>query len=263
MACQLRIATSFGDPTGQQKITVEMQPSTGKSFYRVFHDQNNLAVYAYELMVDRSDDQYHLTVRAAGDKFAQLHPEADGGKPVPTLSAPLEFPDVRSGQPFSFDVFNTPGQGEKVTDTVTLTIDQGAASHGGSLRFGNLRVFINKTLSPGAASSITVSGKYAMFYIPGQGGFFFSSESIPGKPFVEAGWVDRDRMQFTIDNVTYDANSSAPILTQSDRGELWVYHDPNYLPAGNWTKPLNDPTAENRPPGFFTAASNTLSWWIQ
>jgi hypothetical protein len=40
---------------------------------------------------------------------------------------------------------------------------------------------------------------------------------------------------------------------------LWVYHDPNYKPAGNWTKA---DLASNREE-FFTAASDSLQWWVQ
>jgi hypothetical protein len=45
----------------------------------------------------------------------------------------------------------------------------------------------------------------------------------------------------------------------ADRGQLWVYHDPNYKPAGNWTK--NDPTS-NRDQ-YFTAAADSMRWWVQ
>jgi len=48
-------------------------------------------------------------------------------------------------------------------------------------------------------------------------------------------------------------------LTQSERGELWVYHDPNYKPEGNWTKTNPAGGSDDE---FFTAASDSLKWWL-
>ncbi len=59
-------------------------------------------------------------------------------------------------------------------------------------------------------------------------------------------------MRFTVDNDTYDCVASAPVLVQADRGELWVYHDPNYRP-GNQDPAVNV---------FFAAAADTLNWWL-
>jgi hypothetical protein len=169
---------------------------------------------------------------------------------------------MHPGQPIRFAVFSTPGAGVDVVDSVELTLDnQESTSSDGAVRFDRLKVYVNKNLAAPAANG-SVSGRYAMFYIPGQGGFFFSSGPVPGKPFIMAGGFDRARMLFTIDNVTYDGVAVSPFLPQNNQGEAWVYHDPNYKPEGNWTKPLNDPAELSRPPQFFTAASNTLAFWI-
>src|ERR1700747_3334470 len=93
---QLRITTSVGNPTGQQTITTELQPVSANSFARVFRDQTGLAVYAYVLVVDRptGDDEFHLLVRPAAGRFAREHPDADGGKPTPTVSEQREIASV-------------------------------------------------------------------------------------------------------------------------------------------------------------------------
>jgi hypothetical protein len=258
---RLHIDTSIGQPTGTTSVTGSMLPATGKSFYRVFRDQNNLAVFAYELVVDRPDggDEFHLIVRPAGEHFSQAVPLADGGKPVPTVSDTRELGVMHAGEPIRFPVYHLPGDGIDVVDTVELTLEDQAS--GAGLRFDGLKVYVNKALAGPAATGI-VAGRFAMFYLPGRGGYFFSSEPVPGKPFVEAGWFDHARMQFTLDNVTYECAANSAFLTQNDRGEAWVYHDPNYKPDGNWTKPLNDTAVLSQPPQFFTAASSSLAWWI-
>ena len=258
---RLRISTSFGDPTGEQTIKPELMPASGDSFYRMFRDQDNLAVYAYRLQVDRpSGDDFHLIVRPTGEHFALEHPEADGGKPIPTVSEAHELVQSRPGEPVRFTVFRTPGEGVDVVDTITLvTSDDQPPS--GALRFADLQVSLNQN-SVNLLAAGNVAGRFVMFYLPGKGGYFFAASPVPGKPFVGAGTIDDKRMQFTIDNETFECTSAEQILSETERGEVWVYHDPNYQPGGNWTKPLNDPAALRSPPGFFAAGSTSLSWWI-
>jgi hypothetical protein len=104
-----------------------------------------------------------------------------------------------------------------------------------------------------------VTGRFAMFYIPGHGGYFFATEPVDQPPFLQVAIVDGRHLKFTVDNDTYDCVSDAPILTQSERGQLWVYHDANYKPTGNWTK--SDPASSHNE--FFTAAADSMQWWLQ
>jgi hypothetical protein len=260
---RLKIETSIGQPNGTTTVTPSMLPASGDSFFRVFRDQNNLVVYAYELVIERPDggDEFHVVVRPAGNRFAKAEPDSDGGKPVPTVSETRELGVMHPGQPIQFPVYHLPGSGIDVVDTIELTLNDADSAAGTGLRFDGLKVYVDRSLAAPAATG-SVSGRYAMFYIPGQGGYFFSAAPVQGKGFVEAGWFDHARMQFTLDNVTYDCVANSSFLTQNDRGEAWVYHDPNYKPDGNWTKPLNDPGELTRPPQFFTAAANTLAFWV-
>ncbi|MGP0075457.1 MAG: hypothetical protein ACLPWF_26375 [Bryobacteraceae bacterium] len=252
-----------GTPIG---LKASLEPASGNSFYRIFRDENDLAVFAYELQVQRTADgqNFRMTAKAATDAFATRFPNADGGKPTPTLSAPLESPVLASGEKFTVPVPTNPGLGQTLTDTVQILLAQrGGGSNGDvrstEIRFSGLKVYIQgKSASPSAAGA-DVAGKYAMFYIPGHGGYFFSANATEPPPFVEAGVVDRKHLTFTIDNETYDCTANAPILGHADSGELWVYHDPNYKPAGNWTK--SDPS--NSRDQFFTAASDSVKWWLQ
>jgi hypothetical protein len=45
----------------------------------------------------------------------------------------------------------------------------------------------------------------------------------------------------------------------SDRGVTWIYHDPDFRPVGNWTQSdLRNASRDQ----FFTAASDSLNWWL-
>ncbi len=245
-------------------LATSFEPASGNSFYRIYRDENKLTVFAYEIEVERTPDgsQFHVTAKPAGANFAARHPNADAGKPVPTLSEPLASPLLNSGGRFVIEVPTDPGITEKVTDTVqvvfnargTLPQDSGPAE----LRFASLKVAINGKLASPAGAGAIVSGQYAMFYLPGRGGYFFATGPVTQRPFVQAGSVDKTRLRFQVDNDAYECESDTPILLKSDRGELYVYHDPGYRPSGNWTK--NNPAATRDE--FFTAASDSLSWWL-
>jgi hypothetical protein len=139
---------------------------------------------------------------------------------------------------------------------------EGAAESAGPLRFAGLKISINGSAVEGVARG-SVSGRYVMFYVPGRGGYFFSTDAPAGRAFLKAGSIDRTRLQFTVDNDSYECTADAPILPDAQSGEVWVYHDPAYKPAGNWTQDLRSgepprPAAEE----VFAAASDSLSWWI-
>lgn len=260
---QIQITTSFGKPTGMQTCTVEMIRASGDSFYRIFRDQNHLAVFAYELelRLAGAGDRVIVNAKPAANEFYAKYPQADNGKPAPTFSE--DHPStIGSGRSTDIGVFELEGVGLRVIDTVSVLLDAKSTSAGSRLRFSGLKVYAGgKLISSSAPSS--VSGRFVMFYIPGRGGFFFSTEAVLGKPFVNAGQINKNRLQFTVDNENYDVQAASPILSNPDNGQVWVLHDPNYKPAGNWTQDLHSGTAAPSADGdFFIAASDSLSWWF-
>jgi hypothetical protein len=251
----LQITADLGQPTGAEMLTVEMVRASGNSFYRIFWDQNHLAVFAYELQVDLTPSGSALlaTAKPAEDQFAARFPNADAGKPVPSLSSDHPLGPLASGQSAKLGLFEIPGMGLQVSETISVKF--GSENSGGALRFSSLRVSIDGKLVAGPAPG-SIAGRYAMFYIPNRGAYFFSTEPVAGRAFVKAGIIEGNRMRISLDNVDYDCVSTLPI--HADGGEVWVLHDASYRPAGNWTQ---DPQLGDREQ-FFMAASDSLGWWL-
>jgi hypothetical protein len=249
-------------------LKTEMEPASGNSFYRIFKDENNLDVFAYEIVVERTADgeRFHIIAKPAGEDFATRFPNSDGGKPVPTLSVPLDSEFLTSGRRFDVDIPTNPGTREAVTDSIQVTINRrgsptadSGTTASGRIRFVNLKVSIQGQVATAPGPGAVVSGVYAMFYLPGRGGYFFSTQQVDSLPFAQVGVVDRTVLRLTVDNENIECTSEAPILTQSERGEVWVYRDPNYKPEGNWTKTNPAGGSDDE---FFTAASDSLKWWL-
>ena len=259
---QLEVTADFGKPTGQEQLAVEMARASGNSFYRIFRDQNKLTVFAYELRLDLASggDALTATAKPAEDEFAARYPNADGGKPVPTLSAEHALGPLNSGQTAFLDLFEIPGMGIKLTDTVRVKLNQSTGG-AGPLRLAGLRVTLNRLPISGAPPPSAVVGKFVMFYLPGRGGFFLSSEPVEGRPFVNAGTIEGARMRFTVDNDNYECTASQPILPNAANGQVWVFHDPAYVPEGNWTQDPHRSSAGAEQ--FFTAGSDSLGWWLR
>lgn len=256
----LELTADFGHPTGEEALTVEMVKATGNSFYRIFWDQNHLAVFAYRLEVTlaASGETLSAVAKPCEDDFAARYPDADGGKPVPSLSSERPLGALGSGQSATLELFNIPGMGLEVSDTVRMKVNQSGGS--GGMRLAGVRVYTDHHAISGPPPPNAVQGAYVMFYIPGRGGFFFSAGPVPGRPFMIAGTIDHNRMQFNVENVDYECVASSNILVGLTTGDVWVYHDPSYQPEGNWTQ---DP--KSTPAGvedFFTAGSDSLGWWL-
>jgi len=263
---ELRVEASLGNPTGQEKLTVELARASGNSFYRIFRDHNNLVVFAYELVVDRSagGTDFRFTARPAMTEFAARFPNADAGKPVPSLSSEQRLRAVRSGEKAEVGLFEIPGMGLRVSDSVHVQVNPNGTRSGGEIRFTGVQVSLNGNPLAGETKRAPVSGRYAMFYVPGKGGYFFSTDAPPGRNFLKAGSVDRARLRFNIDNDAYEVTAAAPILEHSDSGEIWVFHDPAYRPSGNWTQALQPESSFSAVKDeFFAAAADSLNWWFR
>jgi hypothetical protein len=263
---RLRITANPGNDArddAHDPLKIEMKPATGNSVYRIFRDESGLAVYAYELVIQRlPDGDFRIVAKPAGEEFAAKFPYADGGKPTPTLPKESESPPLNPGGRFTIEIPTNPGLFEHRTDTVQVQPDtsSGAATPAAPMiRFVGLQVAIHGEPVPTNGPSAPVSGPYAMFFIPKRGGYFFSTQPVTTLPFVQAGAVDHMLLKFTIDNEDYECTASALILTQSERGQIWVYHDAHYKPAGNLTNSNPNPQS---PDEFFTAAADSLNWWF-
>ncbi len=268
------ISTFLGNPTGVTTISTRMVRASGDSFYRIFEDQNQLAIFAYELRIARAGDRgFTVTAEPATVAFALKFPNADGGKPTPTFSSKRTFSVNSPGPPprpaktavqipvrgsVNIPVFKLEGQGLDVVDYVKLALNRskdGCATAPAGIQFSNLQVAINGALVSNSTSG-TVAGKYAMFYIPDHGGYFFSTTFQPR--FLKIAPVSDKKMQFMLDGALYECLSQLPI---SQAVELWVYRDPAYRPEGSWTKENTDGFARASE-RFFTGASDTLDWWL-
>src|SRR5579864_4537629 len=257
---QLRIASN-SDKGNPGHLTTEMKPAARNSVYRIHRDESGLAVYAYELAVDPLPDGEHFQIIAkpADEVFAAKFPDADGGKPTPTLPHQIESVPLTTGGRMTIEIPTNPGWFEHRTDTVSIGFVAKATQSAPQFRFVALKVTIDGRQPPMYSTGATVAGRYVMFYIPGRGGYFFSTEPVADRPFIPAGTADGVTLKFTIDNEEYICSADAPILLGSERGQVWVYYNRRYRLTANLARRNRDLRGH---PAFFTAASDSLDLWL-
>jgi hypothetical protein len=204
---ELRVSAKLGTPTGEETLSVEIAPASGNCFYRIFRDQNKATIYAYELrVVQAAQGTIQMSAEPVGTEFATKFPNADGGKPVPTISGSRELPLLHSGERTEVGFFEIPGMGLKVSDTIQikLSTEDGTTadsdSFSGDLHFAGLKVSVDNSPVSASGASDSVSGRYAMVYIPGLGGYFFSTQYMSGMAFVKTGSIEGYRMHFELNN---------------------------------------------------------------
>ena len=248
-------------------LKTSLEPATGNSFYRIFRDENNLAVFAYELEVARTADglNFRVTAKAATEAFATRFPNADGGKPTPTLSSPLESPLLNSGEKVHHP---RPFQSRARTEPHRYGPDPAGPARSGERWRGELGAdsfrgpeslhprkvgdpFRRRRRCVGSIRHVLYPRTRRLFLLQRARGS--AAVRTGGGGGRQASDASPSTMKPTI------APRARPILVHADRGQLWVYHDPNYKPAGNWTKAIRANVKDE----YFTAASDSMQWWLR
>jgi hypothetical protein len=76
------------------------------------------------------------------------------------------------------------------------------------------------------------TGALIWCYVEGHGRIIFSLVPRDGYQFQKVGIITDNKIEFTLQGKRFEWLSSAPILPNGGSWNLWVLHDPKYLPFG-------------------------------
>ncbi len=175
------------------------------------------------------------------------------------LSLP-KYPDpqiVGDGDTVAFDVLVNPKTGVKIVDLIkvltsgnqplqTILLKGQTTATGGSsrqtrdfsvdaveLKINSSRLIINgKPVNENSGKfGIGVMGALIWFYAPRQGRFILSLTPREGYDFQKAGTIQGNKISFSIDGNQYEWISASPVISsQNDNWNLWVLHEPEFVP---------------------------------
>jgi hypothetical protein len=158
----------------------------------------------------------------------------------PNSTKPQSLDD---GDAVSLELLVNEKSGLKIVDVVRVTFDRSTLLEKSpdavpkdftldavALAIKNYELFINSQLAGKGGSSVGCSGSLLWFYVPDRGRFIFSLVPREGYSFRKIGVLDGNRIEFVIDEQHFEWVSSASILPNGGRWNLWVLEDADYTP---------------------------------
>jgi hypothetical protein len=156
------------------------------------------------------------------------------GAHVPTVAAVREFPAVQIGQAVTLDILQNPSTGEKIYDVLrpiagsarVMSVESVAAQE--TISLNRITVRINGKSMP--APSSVVMGEVIRIDIPRHGACILAAADPHQADFNKIGRADGKTLTWTNGSDRFEITSMANVLTQAEKGELWVFQDRHYQP---------------------------------
>jgi hypothetical protein len=212
---------------------------------RVVLDKQSNVLFAYKIQAGRAatSDTFFVRIEPLGGSAdlercgagARVPP---GGR-IPTLASARDFPTVKAGEALAVDILYNQATGEKIYDVLRPSAEApgGSAVGTGDARkplkddfsLREIQIALNgRTVKEPDTAWLT--GSAALIYLPGHGAYFLALGPSGTHPFRPVGRVNRDKLTLRLGNDLIEITSKGGVLKRSEKGVVWAYHDPDYVP---------------------------------
>ena len=244
----------FTETTGSSQIDslgeMGIGPGVGSQdlVNRVVVDRASNILFVYNLEATRGSSPDTVMIRiepispateAGMLKYAaaQGHPRFSGAH-LPTVAGVREFPAVKIGEAVTLDILYNPSTGEKIYDVLrpitnsssVMSVTSVVAPETISLKQIAIRVN-GRTMSAPASFLI---GSAVRIDIPRHGTYVVAAydpqKAFPDHGFAAVAHADGKTLSWEIGRDRVEVVSSMRVLTRSERGVLWLYHDSHHQP---------------------------------
>jgi hypothetical protein len=221
--------------------------------HRLLVDAEGRPVFGYDLFVSANPTakQFRVAARPLDPQFESRVLARAGGSQAATKIATLpqssEAQLLDDGDAFSLDLLVNSDAGIKIVDLVKVSFDRATLWNVNprtlprdftldavQLTVKEYQLVLNGKVVASSKSTTGCSGALIWFYVPDHGRFIFSLVPRDGYQFQKVGSVAGNRIEFTIGKDHYEWVSSSSVLSDSGAWNLWVLHDPWYVPL-IWT----------------------------
>ena len=247
--------------TGAATASAAIQPLQGefraqafvdedRVIHRVLRDAAGKYVFGYDLLIEAVPSSKTFTIAVAPlDSQIEDKLLANGSNVQPariaTLPQSAEPQILDDGDSFALDLLVNQKTGVKIVDLVKVSFDSSNLWDDNPknlprdftldavpLRVRDYRLLVDGNLVAAGKPGTDFAGALVWCYVEGQGRFIFSLVPREGYQFQKVGIVDENKIEFTVKGKHYEWLSSAPILPSGGSWNLWMLHDPTYLPFG-------------------------------
>ncbi|HEX8097595.1 MAG TPA: hypothetical protein VF507_06145 [Pyrinomonadaceae bacterium] len=254
----------------------------GNLIHRVLVDQAGAFIFGYDLVVEPvvNSKQFRVTVRPFSAEFSEQL-RAGGVGTVQTSAAPVEVNTlprateaqlIDDGDAFALDLLVNSKAGVKIVDLVKVSFSRASfpESQGRppardftlasvTLAVRDYRLLINEQTVAGGRQTSGAEGALVWFYVPGKGRFIFSLIPHQGYDFRKIGLIEDNKISFALGGDQYEWVSSAPVVGNGGSWNLWVLHDPAYIPVPDLFPPADNASRSARA-GLIPSIISTLAY---
>jgi len=243
--------------------------------HRVLTDAERRVVFAYDLAItsDPVTKKFSLSVLPADEAFRRSFLKESA--PLRANEGFATFPKsttaqtLDDGDAVSLELLVNRESGVKIVDVVKVTFDRSILRDNYidappkdftldavSLTVKSYELTIDGTLVGKSKSKIGCAGSLLWIYIPDRGRFIFSLVPREGYAFQKIGLLDDNRIEFEANGEFYEWTSGDSILSTGGVWNLWVLHDPEYVPLFGPQK--SAPSSAQKRPSVFEKLEDRL-----
>jgi hypothetical protein len=171
-------------------------------------------------------------------------PRGDRAK-ISTVKQATEPQVLDDGDSFALDLLVNQNTGVKIVDFVKVSFDRANLWNENpatlprdftldavAMTVVEFRLLRDGNLVATGKPESRFGGPLIWCYIEGRGRFIISLAPRAGYDFQKVGIIEGNRIEFTVKGEHYQWLSSSPILRDGGAWNLWVLHDPTYVPFG-------------------------------
>jgi len=244
-------STGAGSQIPQGEFRAQAFVDDNRVIHRVLADAAGKYVFGYDLLIEAVPVSKTFTIAVAPlDSQIENKLLAGGSKMQPARIATLpqagEPEILDDGDSFALDLLVNQKTGVKIVDLVKVSFDRSNLWDDNPrnlprdftldavpLRVIDFRLLVDGNLLAAGKPGTKFTGALIWCYVEGQGRFIFSLVPREGYQFQKVGIIEDRRIEFTVKGKHYEWLSSEPILPSGGSWNLWMLHDPSYLPFGS------------------------------
>ncbi len=219
--------------------------------HRVLVDAAGKYIFGYDLLIQAvaASRTFNIAVKPLDLQIENklLTSGADGHTAhIATLLQSSEPQILDDGDSFTLDLLVNQKTGVKIVDLVRVSFDRSNLERENprtvprdftldaiALTVSDYRLLIDGNLIAAGKPGTNFAGSLIWCYVEGHGRFIFSLVPREGYPFQKVGIIKENRIEFTLKGNRYEWLSDSPILPGGGTWNVWVLHDPKYVPFGS------------------------------
>ena len=218
--------------------------------HRVLLDPAGKYIFGYDLVIQAlaASKKFNITVKPLDAKIERkLLGNGIDVQParIPTLRESGKPQVMDDGDSFALDLLVNQNTGVKIIDFVKVSFERSNLWDSNpktpprdftldaiALRLVDFRLMIDGNIVAAGKRGTDFSGALIWCYVEGHGRFIFSLVPREGYPFVKTGVINDNKIEFAAKGKRYEWFSSSSILPSGGTWNVWVLHDPKYVPFG-------------------------------